>query len=83
MPKVPILMPQLGDSIAEATVLRLRAAQGDTVEADPVSYTHLPQPDEGGKGQKFPLAIADMQVLNVVSVQAAFSVRLHLSLIHI
>ena len=23
MPKVPILMPQLGDSIAEATVLRL------------------------------------------------------------
>ncbi|MFR4416194.1 MAG: lipoyl domain-containing protein [Akkermansia sp.] len=34
MPKVPILMPQLGDSIAEATVLRLLAAQGDTVEAD-------------------------------------------------
>ena len=28
MPKVPILMPQLGDSIAEATVLRLLAAQG-------------------------------------------------------
>lgn len=26
MPKVPILMPQLGDSIAEATVLRLLAA---------------------------------------------------------
>ena len=34
MPKVPILMPQLGDSIAEATVLRLLAAQGATVEAD-------------------------------------------------
>ena len=34
MPKVPILMPQLGDSIAEATVLRLLAAPGDTVEAD-------------------------------------------------
>ena len=33
MPKVPILMPQLGDSIAEATVLRLLAAPGDTVEA--------------------------------------------------
>lgn len=28
MPKVPILMPQLGDSIAEATVLRLLAAPG-------------------------------------------------------
>ena len=27
MPKVPILMPQLGDSIAEATVLRLLAAE--------------------------------------------------------
>ena len=34
MPKVPILMPQLGDSIAEATVLRLLAAPGDSVEAD-------------------------------------------------
>lgn len=34
MPKVPILMPQLGESIAEATVLRLLAAVGDTVEAD-------------------------------------------------
>lgn len=34
MPKVPILMPQLGESIAEATVLRLLVAPGDTVEAD-------------------------------------------------
>lgn len=34
MPKVPILMPQLGESIAEATVLRLLVAVGDTVEAD-------------------------------------------------
>ena len=34
MPKVPILMPQLGESIAEATVLRMLVAPGDTVEAD-------------------------------------------------
>lgn len=34
MPKVPILMPQLGESIAEATVLRLLVSTGDAVEAD-------------------------------------------------
>ncbi len=34
MPKVPILMPQLGESIAEATVLRLLVATGEKVEAD-------------------------------------------------
>ncbi len=34
MPTVPILMPQLGESIAEATVIRLGIAVGDTVEAD-------------------------------------------------
>ena len=34
MPTVPILMPQLGESIAEATVIRLGVAVGDTVEAD-------------------------------------------------
>lgn len=38
MPKVPILMPQLGDSIAEATVLRLLAAPGDSVEADQETF---------------------------------------------
>jgi pyruvate/2-oxoglutarate dehydrogenase complex dihydrolipoamide acyltransferase (E2) component len=34
MPTVPILMPQLGESIAEATVIRLGVAVGDTVRAD-------------------------------------------------
>ncbi|MEG0024503.1 MAG: dihydrolipoamide acetyltransferase family protein [Akkermansia sp.] len=34
MPKVPILMPQLGESIAEATVLRMLVAPGDEVMAD-------------------------------------------------
>lgn len=34
MPKVPILMPQLGESIAEATILRILIKQGDTVTAD-------------------------------------------------
>lgn len=34
MPTVPILMPQLGESIAEATVIRLDIAEGDTVRAD-------------------------------------------------
>lgn len=32
MPYVPILMPQLGESIAEATVVRLLVAPGDKVE---------------------------------------------------
>ncbi|MGD9419751.1 MAG: dihydrolipoamide acetyltransferase family protein [Verrucomicrobiota bacterium JB025] len=34
MPTVPILMPQLGESIAEATVIRLEIAVGDEVRAD-------------------------------------------------
>jgi pyruvate/2-oxoglutarate dehydrogenase complex dihydrolipoamide acyltransferase (E2) component len=34
MPTVPILMPQLGESIAEATVIRLGVAPGDPVRAD-------------------------------------------------
>ena len=34
MPTVPILMPQLGESIAEATVVRLGVAAGDAVRAD-------------------------------------------------
>ena len=34
MPKVPILMPQLGESIAEATIIRLNIAVGDSVVAD-------------------------------------------------
>lgn len=34
MPTVPILMPQLGESIAEATIVRLLAAVGDTVHPD-------------------------------------------------
>lgn len=34
MPIVPIFMPQLGESIAEATVIRLDVAVGDKVRAD-------------------------------------------------
>ncbi|MFM2199347.1 MAG: hypothetical protein RLZZ505_2779 [Verrucomicrobiota bacterium] len=34
MPTVPILMPQLGESIAEATVIRLGVAAGDAVRTD-------------------------------------------------
>lgn len=34
MPRVPILMPQLGESIAEATIVHLPFAVGDTVESD-------------------------------------------------
>ena len=34
MPTVPILMPQLGESIAEATVIRLGIAVGDSVRTD-------------------------------------------------
>ncbi len=32
--RIPILMPQLGESIAEATILRLEVAPGDVVHAD-------------------------------------------------
>jgi len=34
MPTVPILMPQLGESIAEATIIRLGIAVGDAVRTD-------------------------------------------------
>jgi len=34
MPTVPILMPQLGESIAEATVIRLGISVGDVVRTD-------------------------------------------------
>ena len=34
MPRLPIIMPQLGESIAEATVINFLARHGDTVEAD-------------------------------------------------
>ena len=34
MPLVPILMPQLGESIAEATIMRLLVNVGDTVHED-------------------------------------------------
>ena len=34
MPKVPILMPQLGESIAEATIVQLNIALGDRVVRD-------------------------------------------------
>jgi len=34
MPQIPIIMPQLGESIAEATVISLLVKAGDLVEAD-------------------------------------------------
>jgi pyruvate/2-oxoglutarate dehydrogenase complex dihydrolipoamide acyltransferase (E2) component len=34
MPRIPIIMPQLGESIAEATIVHLPFALGDEVEAD-------------------------------------------------
>lgn len=34
MPQVPIIMPQLGESIAEARIIRLNIAMGDSVVAD-------------------------------------------------
>jgi pyruvate/2-oxoglutarate dehydrogenase complex dihydrolipoamide acyltransferase (E2) component len=34
MPRIPILMPQLGESIAEATVVRIPFAPGDEVASD-------------------------------------------------
>lgn len=34
MPRIPIIMPQLGESIAEATVVKLLVREGEWVEAD-------------------------------------------------
>jgi pyruvate/2-oxoglutarate dehydrogenase complex dihydrolipoamide acyltransferase (E2) component len=34
MPRIPIIMPQLGESIAEATIVQLLVKAGDHVEAD-------------------------------------------------
>src|SRR5689334_2950487 len=34
MPQVPILMPQLGESIAEATIVEIKVQPGDEVAAD-------------------------------------------------
>src|SRR5882757_76348 len=34
MPSIPIIMPQLGESIAEATVVALLAQVGDIIETD-------------------------------------------------
>ena len=34
MPQIPIIMPQLGESIAEATVINLLANPGQHVQAD-------------------------------------------------
>lgn len=34
MPHIPIIMPQLGESIAEATIVRIAFAVGDTIETD-------------------------------------------------
>ena len=34
MPRIPIIMPQLGESIAEATIVNIAVKPGDTVEAD-------------------------------------------------
>ena len=34
MPKVPIIMPQLGESMAEATLVRVLFNPGDAIEGD-------------------------------------------------
>ena len=34
MPRIPIIMPQLGESIAEATIVNIAPKPGDMVEAD-------------------------------------------------
>jgi pyruvate/2-oxoglutarate dehydrogenase complex dihydrolipoamide acyltransferase (E2) component len=34
MPQIPIIMPQLGESIAEATIVNLLVQPGETVEGD-------------------------------------------------
>src|SRR3974390_2632006 len=34
MPQIPIIMPQLGESIAEATIVNFLVQQGGAVEAD-------------------------------------------------
>jgi pyruvate/2-oxoglutarate dehydrogenase complex dihydrolipoamide acyltransferase (E2) component len=34
MPQIPIIMPQLGESIAEATIVRVLVKPGETIEAD-------------------------------------------------
>ncbi|MBV9876399.1 MAG: 2-oxo acid dehydrogenase subunit E2 [Verrucomicrobia bacterium] len=34
MPKVPIIMPQLGESVAEATILRFKAQVGEPITSD-------------------------------------------------
>ena len=34
MPQIPIIMPQLGESIAEATVIALHIREGDQVAVD-------------------------------------------------
>ena len=34
MPQIPIIMPQLGESIAEATVVTILIKIGDQIEAD-------------------------------------------------
>ena len=34
MPKVPIIMPQLGESVTEATILRFKAQVGEPITSD-------------------------------------------------
>ena len=34
MPRIPIIMPQLGESIAEATIVRIPFAVGETVDSE-------------------------------------------------
>ncbi len=34
MPRIPIVMPQLGESIAEATIVSLNITVGEAVECD-------------------------------------------------
>jgi hypothetical protein len=57
MPQIPIIMPQLGESIAEATIVNFLVSPGDAVEADdagPVRLLAL----EAGHAQALPAPAA-------------------------
>lgn len=90
MPNVPIIMPQLGESIAEATVLRFLVAPGDAVQADQEvmevetnkAVMSVTAPCEGtlsswsvAEGESYPVA----SVLGHVEVAEEVAVRMGVS----
>ena len=60
MPRIPITMPQLGESIAEATIVRIPFSIGDEVEPE----NRLPGTRRAGDQGRAPLgqAAADLRV---------------------